>query len=159
MYHWYYCPLIMKWLWRVPGHYITPAYDLGENKTAEVTSSTLLPSTDCTVSHCVVTCQSNNETHSLFHMHWCTLFLQVRFYHYSHRENSTSARLVIILRTLRNGDDDRILWDKTVTQSFLWHKAEVTFSTSVKSKVRDFNNNTFTVYELFTSLHALNKLL
>ncbi|XP_050961124.1 MAM and LDL-receptor class A domain-containing protein 2 isoform X2 [Labeo rohita] len=87
------------------GHYITPAHDQGE--TAEIISSTLLPSTDCTV----------------------------RFYHYSHGENSTTARLVVILRTLRNGDDDRILWDKTVTQSFRWHRAEVTFSTSVKSKI------------------------
>ncbi|KAL1280451.1 hypothetical protein QQF64_015051 [Cirrhinus molitorella] len=89
------------------GHYITPAHDLGEIQTAEITSSTLLPTTDCTV----------------------------RFYHYSHGENSTTARLVVILRTLRNGDDDRILWDKTVTQSFHWQREEVTFSTSVKSKI------------------------
>lgn len=58
----------------------------------------------------------------------------MRFYHYSHGD-STNSRLVVTLRMLRNGDDDKILWDKTVTQSFLWHRAEVTFSTSVKSKV------------------------
>ncbi|KTF88459.1 hypothetical protein cypCar_00023854 [Cyprinus carpio] len=93
------------------GHYITPAHDLGEIQTAQITSSTLLPST----------------------------YFTVKLYHYSHGENSTAARLVIILRTLRNGDDDRILWDKTVTQSFLWHRAEVTFSTSVKSKENEFH--------------------
>ncbi|XP_067219288.1 MAM and LDL-receptor class A domain-containing protein 1 isoform X1 [Chanodichthys erythropterus] len=72
----------------------------------EIISRTLLPSSDCTV----------------------------RFYHYSHGD-STSSRLVVALRMLRNGDDDQILWDKTVKQSFLWHRAEVTFSTLVKSKI------------------------
>ncbi|XP_056333186.1 MAM and LDL-receptor class A domain-containing protein 1 isoform X2 [Danio aesculapii] len=84
------------------GHYITPAHDL----TAEITSTTLLPSSECTV----------------------------RFYHYSHGD-STAARLIVTLRTLLNGDDDVIIWNKTLTQSFLWHRAEVTFSTSVKSKI------------------------
>lgn len=84
------------------GHCITPAHD----QTAEIISSTLLPSSDCTV----------------------------RFYHYF-QGNSTSARLNVRLRTLRNGDDDTILWENAVTQSFRWHRVEVTFSSRVKSKI------------------------
>ncbi|TRY97688.1 hypothetical protein DNTS_035488 [Danionella cerebrum] len=88
------------------GHYITPVHDQSEMQTTEILSSTLLPSSECSV----------------------------RFYHYSHG-NSTTTRLLLTLRTLHSGDGDRILWDRPVTQSFTWHRVQVTFSTSVKSKI------------------------
>ncbi|XP_073714301.1 apical endosomal glycoprotein [Misgurnus anguillicaudatus] len=88
------------------GHFITPAHKLSDVQTAEIISSTLLPSSDCTM----------------------------RFYHYC-QDNSTSAKLNVRLRTLRNGDDDIILWENAVTQSIRWHRVEVTFTSRVKSKI------------------------
>ncbi|KAA0719308.1 LDL-receptor class A domain-containing protein 1 Skeletal organic matrix MAM and [Triplophysa tibetana] len=88
------------------GHYITPPHELSGDRRAEIISSTLMPSSDCTV----------------------------RFYHYC-QGNSTLARLNVLLRTLRNGEDDIILWENAVTQSFSWQRVEVTFSPRVKSKM------------------------
>ncbi|XP_072544730.1 apical endosomal glycoprotein [Salminus brasiliensis] len=88
------------------GHYIVPIHQHSAGQTAEIMSSTLLPSSECTVS----------------------------FYHYSHGNNSM-AGLSTQLRMLRSGDDDIILWGQSVTHGFHWQRAEATFSSSVKAKI------------------------
>ncbi|KAL7876289.1 hypothetical protein AOLI_G00112520 [Acnodon oligacanthus] len=88
------------------GHYIVPVPQRSASQTAEIMSSTLLPSSDCTVS----------------------------FYLFSHGNNS-EARLTTRLRMVRNGDEDIILWGRSVSHGFHWQRAEITFSSTVKTKV------------------------
>ncbi|XP_034159304.2 MAM and LDL-receptor class A domain-containing protein 1 isoform X1 [Pangasianodon hypophthalmus] len=85
------------------GHYIIPA---SQSQTAVIISSTLLPSSNCTVI----------------------------FYHVSHGNNST-ARLTMRLRTLRSGDQDIILWQQNAACGFHWQRTEVIFSALVKAKI------------------------
>ncbi|MCJ8731789.1 hypothetical protein PDJAM_G00203590 [Pangasius djambal] len=85
------------------GHYIIPA---SQSQTAVIISSTLLPSSNCTVI----------------------------FYHFSHGNNST-ARLTMRLRTLHSGDQDIILWQQNVACEFHWQRTEVIFSSLVKAKI------------------------
>lgn len=131
------------WWKFVIGHFITPTHKLSDVQTAEIISSTLLPSSDCTVSSYTwdvqpllyVLMHTKRMKTTLLSFKSCAVFMQLRFYHYC-QDNSTSARLNVLLRTLRNGDDDNILWENAVTQSIRWHRVEVKFSSNVKSKVR-----------------------
>ncbi|KAJ8011341.1 hypothetical protein DPEC_G00057130 [Dallia pectoralis] len=88
------------------GHYVTPGSHLTQKgQTSEILSSTLLPSSNCTV----------------------------RFYYYSHDEETSS--LTMRLRTDHNGVYDKLLWTGDTAQNYSWHRAEVILSSSVNSKV------------------------
>ncbi|XP_074544676.1 MAM and LDL-receptor class A domain-containing protein 1 [Halichoeres trimaculatus] len=87
------------------GHYVIPGTHLSESQTSEILSRTLLPSSKCTV----------------------------RFFHFS--LNDAAARLTAQLRTQKSGSDDSVLWLRGDSQSYSWQRAEVTFSSSVNSKV------------------------
>ncbi|KAL0966606.1 hypothetical protein UPYG_G00297350 [Umbra pygmaea] len=88
------------------GHYVVPGLHLTEKgQTSEILSSTLLPSSLCTV----------------------------RFYYYNQDEET--SRLTVRLRTDRTGMEDQVLWTRTSTQDYSWHRAEVTLSSLVNSKV------------------------
>ncbi|XP_037401783.1 MAM and LDL-receptor class A domain-containing protein 1 isoform X2 [Pygocentrus nattereri] len=88
------------------GHYIVPVPMHSASQTAEIMSSTLLPSSNCTVS----------------------------FYLFSHGNNSM-GRLSTRLRMVRSGDDDIILWGRSVRREFHWQRAEITFSSTVNTKI------------------------
>ncbi|XP_041658947.1 MAM and LDL-receptor class A domain-containing protein 1 [Cheilinus undulatus] len=88
------------------GHYIVPGIHLIEKgQTSEVVSKTLLPSSNCTV----------------------------RFFFFS--LDDTTARLTARSRTQHSGSEDTVLWLRKDSQSYSWQRAEVTFSSSVNSKV------------------------
>ncbi|KAK1787196.1 hypothetical protein P4O66_017048 [Electrophorus voltai] len=56
----------------------------------------------------------------------------VRFYHYSH---GNSGALTTRLRISRSEGSDDILWRRGITPGYHWHRAEVTFTSSVKTKI------------------------
>ncbi|XP_053484115.1 MAM and LDL-receptor class A domain-containing protein 2 isoform X3 [Ictalurus furcatus] len=85
------------------GHYIIPS---SESQTAEIISSTLLPSSNCTVN----------------------------FYYFSYG-NSSSARLTMRMRTLRSGEQDIVLWQQSVAYGFHWRRTEIIFSSLVNGKI------------------------
>ncbi|XP_039999701.1 MAM and LDL-receptor class A domain-containing protein 1 [Xiphias gladius] len=59
--------------------------------------------------------------------------LQVRFFYFS--QDDATARLTAQSRAIRSGSDDRLLWLRENSQSYSWQRAEVTFSSSAKSKI------------------------
>ncbi|KAM8850746.1 MAM and LDL-receptor class A domain-containing protein 1 isoform 2-T2 [Spinachia spinachia] len=87
------------------GHYAVPGNLTESSQTSETVSKTLLPSYNCTV----------------------------RFFYFSLDE--ATATLTARSRTLRSGSGDALLWLRVNSQSFSWRRAEVTFSSSVISKV------------------------
>ncbi|XP_061588557.1 MAM and LDL-receptor class A domain-containing protein 2 [Cololabis saira] len=88
------------------GHYITPAAHLtAKGQTSEILSETLLPSSDCTV----------------------------RFFYFS--MDNAAATLTAQSRTLTSGSNDKVLWKRETSPSYSWNRAEVSFSSSVSSKI------------------------
>ncbi|KAL2097653.1 hypothetical protein ACEWY4_006860 [Coilia grayii] len=88
------------------GYYIVPGHPLSPGQKSEILSSTLLPSSNCTV----------------------------RFYLYC-EGGGLQGRLTVHLRTEHTGSSDVVIWSSNATASFSWHRAEVTFSSPVYSKV------------------------
>ncbi|KAL6103987.1 uncharacterized protein ACO6RY_13812 [Pungitius sinensis] len=87
------------------GHYAVPGNLIEKSQTSETLSKTLLPSHNCTV----------------------------RFFYFS--LDDATATLTARSRTLHSGSGDALLWLRENSQSFSWQRAEVTFSSSVNSKV------------------------
>ncbi|XP_031666604.1 MAM and LDL-receptor class A domain-containing protein 2 [Oncorhynchus kisutch] len=88
------------------GHYVIPGSHLTEKgQTSELLSSTLLPSSNCTV----------------------------RFFYYSQDEETAS--LTMRLRTDQDGADDTVLWTRDSSQDYSWHRAEVILFIPVNSKI------------------------
>uniref|UniRef100_A0A3Q3EFD0 MAM and LDL-receptor class A domain-containing protein 2-like n=2 Tax=Kryptolebias marmoratus TaxID=37003 RepID=A0A3Q3EFD0_KRYMA len=88
------------------GHYATPGLHLTERgQTSEILSKTLLPSLKCSV----------------------------RFFYFS--VDDVAARLTTQSRTILSGTDDKLLWVRGSAQSYSWQRAEVTFSSSDRSKI------------------------
>ncbi|XP_047444387.1 MAM and LDL-receptor class A domain-containing protein 2 isoform X2 [Mugil cephalus] len=88
------------------GRYVIPGTHLTEEgQTSEILSKTLLPSLNCTV----------------------------RFFYFS--ANDATGRLTARSRTRRSGRDDKELWLRETSQSFSWQRAQVTFSSSARSKL------------------------
>ncbi|KAM6919231.1 apical endosomal glycoprotein [Xenentodon cancila] len=88
------------------GHYITPATRLtAKSQTSEILSETLLPSSNCTV----------------------------RFFYFS--MDDAAATLTAQSRTLTSGSNDKVLWQRETSQGHSWKRAEVSFSSSVSSKI------------------------
>ncbi|XP_041944947.1 MAM and LDL-receptor class A domain-containing protein 2 isoform X2 [Alosa sapidissima] len=88
------------------GYYIVPGYPLLQGQTSEVLSSTLLPSSSCTV----------------------------RFFHYA-QGGGPQGRLTARLRVEQTGSSDRMLWSDDGTQAFRWRRAVASFSSSGRSKI------------------------
>ncbi|XP_062407771.1 MAM and LDL-receptor class A domain-containing protein 1 [Sardina pilchardus] len=88
------------------GYYIVPGYPLLQGQTSEVLSSTLLPSSHCTV----------------------------RFFHYA-QGGGPRGRLTLRLRTEQTGSYDQVLWSGDATRAFRWHRAAATFSSPGRSKI------------------------
>uniref|UniRef100_G3PY20 MAM domain-containing protein n=2 Tax=Gasterosteus aculeatus aculeatus TaxID=481459 RepID=G3PY20_GASAC len=87
------------------GHYAVPGNLIENSETSETLSKTLLPSSNCTV----------------------------RFFYFG--LDDVTARLTARSRMLRSGSGDALLWCWENSQSFSWRRAEVTFSSSVNSKI------------------------
>ncbi|XP_068593728.1 MAM and LDL-receptor class A domain-containing protein 1 isoform X2 [Cebidichthys violaceus] len=87
------------------GHYVVPGNLAGNGQTSETLSKTLLPSSNCTV----------------------------RFFYFS--LDDATAGLTAWSRTLQSGSDDAVLWFRENSHSYSWQRAEVTFSSSVNSKI------------------------
>lgn len=68
---------------------------------------------------------------------------QVRFYLF--RLEDASGALTVQSRTLRSGANDNVLWLNELSQGYSWQKAEATFSSSEKSKVRE--DQDFRIYQ------------
>ncbi|XP_015227028.1 PREDICTED: MAM and LDL-receptor class A domain-containing protein 1-like [Cyprinodon variegatus] len=88
------------------GHYVVPGSHITEKgQLSEIISKTLLPSFNCTV----------------------------RFFYFS--LNDGSAQLTAQSRTLMSGINDKMLWIRESSNSYSWKREEITFSSSVISKV------------------------
>ncbi|XP_075875933.1 MAM and LDL-receptor class A domain-containing protein 1 [Nelusetta ayraudi] len=88
------------------GHYVIPGkHKTVSGQTSEILSRTLLPSSNCTV----------------------------RFFFWSLED--TATKLTVQSRTFQAELYDSVLWLKNNLNSYNWQRAEVTFSTSVNSKL------------------------
>lgn len=58
----------------------------------------------------------------------------MRFFYYSRAD--AAANLTAQSRTQRSGDNDTVLWVRENSHSYSWKRAEVTFSSTINSKVR-----------------------
>nr|XP_057907663.1 MAM and LDL-receptor class A domain-containing protein 1-like [Doryrhamphus excisus] len=88
------------------GHYTTPGTHLTERgQISELLSSTLLPSSNCTIT----------------------------FYYYS--LGDATGRLSMQYRTLRFGDNDTVLWLRTQKGSYSWQRVDISFSFSEMCKI------------------------
>ncbi|XP_057713068.1 MAM and LDL-receptor class A domain-containing protein 1 [Corythoichthys intestinalis] len=88
------------------GYYMTPGTHLMEmGQKLEILSKTLLPSSNCTL----------------------------RFFYYSLQD--PAGKLTAQSRTHSSGISDNMLWLRTDSHSYMWRRADVTFSSSVKCKI------------------------